>query len=181
MASDTKTPFKRAVAEFSAAWETSKRDSGAEFYRVKDRESSAWVTEAVKAAHFAIDGRLPDDWIYEHAKRIADAMEGYGADDADSMRENDHEICDGLVDVYNSDRYTWLASHNGNAALCDEACEELGNTEADTTERIGLGQFLMLTRIFAAVIEACDERATEIDGDDVDDDAADDDSATETA
>ena len=162
MASETKTPFQRAVAEFAGAWETEKRDSGETFYRVKDRAAHAWVTEAVKAAHFAIDGRLPDDWIYEHAARIADVMTGYGADDADGMRENDHEICDGLVDIYNSERSRWLASHGGNPALCDEACEELGVERADTMERIGYGQFLALTRIFNAVIEACDERAGDL-------------------
>lgn len=181
MASETKTPFQRAVAEFASAWETAKRDSGDTFYRVKDRAANAWVTEAVKSAHFAIDGRLPDDWIYQHASLIADAMEGYSADDADGMRENDHEICDGLVDVYNSDRYKWLASHNGNAAICDEACEELGQTDADTTERIGLGQFHMLRAIFNAVIEACDERASEIEDEDAEKEASDDDSDAESA
>lgn len=181
MASETKTPFQRAVAEFAGAWETAKRDSGDTFYRVKDRAANAWVTEAVKAAHFAIDGRLPDDWIYQHASLIADAMEGYSADDADGMREHEHEICDGLVDVYNHDRYRWLASHNGNADLCDEANAEVGTPQASLADRVGMGQFLALTRIFASVIEACDERATEIEDEDAEKEASDDDSDAESA
>lgn len=161
MATEDKTPFRRALAEFSAACETAKRDDGKSFVSLRDG-SPQWMTDAIHAAHNAIDGRLPNDWIYEACESVASTMDGYSADDADGMRENDHEICDGLVDVYNSARLAWLADHLGNADLCDEACRELGSPDADTFDRIGLGQFMAYTRIFNALIDAFTERADEI-------------------
>lgn len=165
MATEQKTPFRRALAEFSAAWMTDKRDDGKSFSRLKDG-SPQWMTDAIHAAHDAIDGRLPNDWIYEACESIASTMDGYGADDADGMRDNEHEICDGLVDVYNSARLAWLADHLGNADLCDEACRDLGSPNADTFDRIGLGQFLAYTRVFGALCDAFTERGEEIESED---------------
>ncbi len=165
MASETKTPFQRAIAELASAFETATRDGGGKYTRLRDGHPE-WMRDAVYAAHEAIGGRLPSDWAYASCSAIVDTMTGYDADDADGMRDNEAEICDGLVDVYNADRVKWLADHLDNAALCDEAAEESGTGVVAMFDLIGQGQYLGLTRMFGALIDACDERATEIEASD---------------
>ena len=155
------TTFQIVLTEFAGAFTCGKRDDGKTFYRVKD-DAPTWLkgSSVMLAIHSAVDDRLPDDWIYESTAAIASAMTGYSADNADAMRESVHEIADGMVDVYTTDRTAWLASHLYNLQLCDDACAELGCEGSDITNRIGVGQYYALERIASAIVEACDEEAT---------------------
>lgn len=167
-----KTTFQKVLAELANAFETRTRtrtrDDGTTYTCLKD-DAPAWLagyagTTVMHDIHAAVDDRFPDDWIYASIAGMADTMTGYDAADADDMRENVHEIADGMVDVYNCDRSAWLAMNLNNAALCDEACSELGcDPDAGMFTRIGLGQYLALTRIGEAIISACESEADERD------------------
>ena len=146
------------MQELSDAFVCATRDSGAIFTKRKDN-CAPWInSDLMYEIHAALDSRLPDDWTYESVASIASNLNI--CDDADDAREQSHEVCDGLVDIYNSARYAWLASNGHNADLCDEAASEFGsNTETSIADRIGQGQFLALTRLCEAVISAVETEA----------------------
>ncbi len=108
-----------------------------------------WITDAVRDAHA---GMFPDDRIYTLCRDAFDFIAD-GGDDAS-------DFADGAVDVYTSDRVRWLASHLGRVSLCDEAASDfaIGDGGAGIIDRIGWGQFLEASRVYATVWEAC-ERA----------------------
>jgi len=150
--------FKAVMKEFAGAFESAKRaDSKSTYYRLRE-DAPEWLrkdagSKVMREIHEALDDRLPNDWVYEAVSSLADAFVDHGCDDEDEAREACHEIADGLVDVYNSDRLKWLSDHMGNAALVDEACSEFGAEGKDTFDRIGLGQFYAYERLANAVID----------------------------
>lgn len=168
--------FQTVMKEFAAAFVSDKRNDGKRFYKLSD-EAPAWLkkdagSKVMREIHEALDDRLPNDWVYEAVSSIADAFVDHNVEDEDEAREATHEIADGLVDVYNSDRLKWLSDHMNNAALVDEACKELGcEGDADTFTRIGLGQYYAYERLANAVIDAVrDEADSRPDPDDESDD-----------
>jgi len=155
--------FTKVAKELAGSFKRGKRESGEEFYAIRD-DAPAWVKAADVGinVHRMVDDRLPDDWIYEHAYRLADAMADYGLDDVDAANDASNEITDGLVDVYNSARFQWLADNVRNADLIDEACTKLGSTdETDIATRIGLGQYYVLGKIFNALIDILENEITD--------------------
>jgi hypothetical protein len=154
--------FKTSMQDISDAFERRSRDNGDLFYALKEG-SPTWTTETIHAAHKALDGRLPDDWVYE---AVASLASNYNVcNDADEARDQEHEVCDGLVDTYTSDLTSWLASSIHNVTLCDEVAEEF-DAEADgLTRRIANGQLLAYQRVSSAVIEAVESEAETRDND----------------
>ena len=173
------TLFAKVMKEFADAFVTDKRNDGKTFYKLKDGVNDNGVpdwlsgdngTTVMREIHQALDSRMPDDWVYEAVSHIADAFESSGVDNEDDAREQTHEIADGLVDVYNSDRLQWLASHLLNVDIVDEACKEMGcDNDAGIIDRIGVGQYYAYERLANAVIEAV---KSEADGRDEDEEAA---------
>lgn len=157
----TTITFSAALTEFAEAFETRTRNDGGEFTCLKD-DCPDWIdTDTIHDIHSALDDRMPDDWVYETAASFADTLSGYTCEDADDARGNVHEIADGMVDVYHADRLKWLAANLNNAFLVDDACEEFGSSDADTFQRIGLGQFMAIRRIGDAVIAAIENHVEE--------------------
>lgn len=154
------TTLTETLDEFADAFETGKRDDGSKFVRLKD-DCAGWIdVDLMRGIHEALDDRSPSDWVYETAEAFACCLQGYGPyETLANMRENVHEIADGLVDIYNAERMNWLADHLNNAALVDKACEEFGSNGRDTFERIGLGQYMAIERIGHAVIAALESEA----------------------
>ena len=135
-----------------------KRDT---FYRLKD-DVPAWIGEhrLMRKVHEALDGRFPDDWVFEQAAHIASHLSGYA--NAEDAKDAVSEIADGLVDVYNTDRAQWLASNLDNAALVDEAISEFGyNSDSGIFGVIGAGQYMALERITNALIDQIEQASTE--------------------
>lgn len=165
----TTTHFRTVIEELSEAFECDTRANGESFFRLKD-DAPDWIDS--HAFHAAVDDRLPCDWVYEKAAHIADNFTGYDCEDADELRDHIGEIADGLVDVYNADRLRWLAANLYNAALVDEACDELGGSDADTFTRIGYGQYMAIERIAYALLDAAAEEAEERESSDTGDDDA---------
>ncbi len=164
------TTFQITIAEIADAFEKATRTGTSEtFYRIKE-SAPTWLQDSsfMREIHDAIDGRLPDDWIYEHTMHVAQDLDGRNDDSADEASEADSEnpIADSLVDTYTSARLEWLAMHLGNLALCDEAVSEgLVDASASIEDRIGAGQYMALQRIVGAVIRAAGERAGSLDED----------------
>jgi hypothetical protein len=161
----TTATFSTVLAEMAEAFEQSKRDDGKTFYKLKD-DAPEWLkgSDVMLKIHSALDDRFPDDWVYETAWAIAENLTGYDDANADDANDQLHEVADGLVDVYNSDRARWLALHLNNALLCDEAAEESGTPiDVDMFSRIGAGQHLAIERIGYALITAVDAELDERD------------------
>ena len=120
-----------------------KRADGSEFIRLADG-SPEWMKTAVRDAHC---GMLPDDTRYRMIRECAGAL----ADLEDW--EDTHETADGLVDIYNKDRLTWLASHRDRADYCDEAQSEgLVSDDASMFDRIGAGQYMEYSEILGSLV-----------------------------
>lgn len=150
---------------FADAFITDKRADGVEFVRLADG-SPEWMTEAVRAAHCDM---MPEDTRYSMIRECADAL----ADrDADEWEDSTGEIADGLVDVYNNARLTWLASNLHRAAYCDEAQDEgLVSDKASMFDRIGVGQYMEYDEILRELVQAFQDRADE--EEETDDESAD--------
>lgn len=150
------TLFQIFATEFLNAFTN---DNPRKVWCLKD-DAPEWMRDAIRDAHF--DGRMPDDWIYEHARAIVSQLADLEAPDGDTQ----HEICDGLVDVYTSDLTAWLALHTGNVELCDEAQREGLTTEGATlVQRIQAAQYMALTYICGALVGAIESHAAEADQD----------------
>jgi hypothetical protein len=134
-------------------FETRTRGDGSSFDTLKEAgpaHTPDWVIDAIREAH---DDELPNDWRYSAVRAAFEAIaDGTTIDDAG-------EWADGMVDVYNSDRLRWVADYGGRAELCDEAAEEMGSPNATLIDRIGLGQYVTLERIFSTIYNACEEAA----------------------
>jgi len=151
-----KTALQIAAAEFAAAFETRKRDTGEEFTTLKD-DAPEWMTETVHSAH---GDMLPDDWRYRMIGAVADAMGEMLSYDADADLAEGGEALDGLVPVYTADQLAWLASRNDRMGYCDEANEECNVTGASTmSERIAAGIYLEYREIWDAVATSLQGRA----------------------
>lgn len=165
------TKFEEVAEELSSAFTTQKRDDKT-IYNLKDefrRSKEGWInSDLMLRFHKAIDDRMPDDWIYEVIANGSSSLAEY--EDVDAARDAIHEIADGMVDVYNSDVLRWLADHQMNACLCDEAAEEFGGADNDTIKRAQLGQYLGITRILSEMVEAIEEEAEERETDEEEDD-----------
>jgi hypothetical protein len=151
--------LKSTLSTFVEAFESKTRDNGETFLCIDD-DAPAWCKVVVRECH---GGMMPDDTRYNMIHSVAcDLLDRCEDDtDADSLRDDAGEIADGLVDVYNSARVAWLASHIERAGYIDEAQREgLISPETVTMDRIGIGQCLEYQEIAYQLIECC-ERVTE--------------------
>lgn len=165
------TTVQTVAQELASAFESSERNDGKTFYKIRD-DAAEWTRREHKdddgfclmlKVHRAVDDRCPDDWIYEHAKRIADRLAEY--EGIEEMRESVLEIVDSLVYIYNADLTAWLAQCLANIALCDEAVEEMGVGNAGgVLGAIQSGQFMCLDRIAQALITAIEIESESRDG-----------------
>lgn len=150
------------IEQFSQAFTTRKRDDGDEFTSL-DKSAPDWMTDVVREAH---GDMMPDDWRYKMISECADALVDV---DPSDWQDQDFEICDGLVDVYNSTLLDWLSSHGQRAAYIDEARDEgLLAEDADEMNRIMVGQFMEYREILGSLM------AEFIDDEDEDDEDEDD-------
>lgn len=157
------TTFQATAHEFYKAFAQRERHESDEggrdvrFWCLADG-SPEWMRDAIQSAHF--DGRLPDDWIYEQCRAIAGSLEERESVDCDDQ----HEICDGLVDIYTGALTSWLEQHTGNAGLVDEAMAEgLCDESATIAQRIQSAQYMALTYICGALVSAIESEAEERD------------------
>lgn len=150
------TATMQTLAGEAYGWmETATRgDSGRDedrYTRIRDG-APQWVTDLVYAAHGG--DFLPDDWRYQS---IASALEFMS--DVDDLEDSASEWSDANVDVYTGARLLWLASNLQRPSYCDEGVAELGGgSELDIVERVGLGQYMESSEVYALVLRALEER-----------------------
>lgn len=125
----------------AGSFTTGKRDNG-DVYTKTTADAPDWVTGLVREAH---GDMLPDDWKYAC---IASACEWLAENDD---WDETHEWADGEVDVYNSDRATWLSSSVYRAGYVDEGTAELGSSDQGVHGDIGIGQYYEAMEIMASV------------------------------
>ena len=162
MTETTKTAFERVAEEFAGAFTTTKRGDET-IVTLRDEYRDTWAQSLVFEAHGSM---LPDDWRYACIASAAEAI----AECADESEAEDRrgEWADSEVDVYNGARLEWLSSHLSRAGYCDEAAAEFGPSEADTFERIGLGQYFEAEEVFGLVLAGIVARAEELEDEETD-------------
>lgn len=142
----TQTKLQKLAGEVSAMFQQKKRDTGAEFWTVKDG-SPKWVTDMCREAH---GDMLPDDYKYEFIVGALDALSNYeDPDDIESEIE---------PDPYTHDLYKWLASNLTRAYYVDEAVKNLGHSEQGIVGDIGCGQYDEKREVFAIVRDFLERR-----------------------
>lgn len=149
--------FVSLAAEMAASFVSETRADGTPFTKLSP-DAPAWIGDGwdgiTGQCHKAIDSRGPDDWIYSMIPILADALTSYGDEHTpETIRDHVSEIADSQVDVYNADRYKWLASHLLNAGLVDEAVEELGHSDQGISGDIGQGQYRAYETIANTIID----------------------------
>ncbi len=146
------TPFQTVARELSSAFTTDTRASGTTFYRFRTGSADWLGSELMHAVHAAVDGRLPDDSIYEAAALAAACLMGF--ESTESAADGAHDVADRLVDQGTCDLTQWLAAHAGNVELCNEASEVgLAGTATTLVQQIQAGQYLMYIRVIHALID----------------------------
>jgi hypothetical protein len=141
LAREASSYFERALRD--------ENDPDSGYVRTK-KDTPEWVTNVIYEAHA---GMLPDDWRYDQIENALDVIAD--SDDPDDARG---EFADGAVDVYNSDRIAWLASHGNRQSYCDDAASEFGSESRDVIEMIGLGQYYEAGEIYGLVLQALEAR-----------------------
>lgn len=126
-------------------FEVRERYNGEPFTTLADGAPD-WLYEACREAHC---GEVPNDWRWDACRSICEQLvERCGfAGVSDPLSDDDvwHEVADGLVDVYTSDRLRWLADNLERVALVDEAHDEYGwSTDQGVAGLIGTAQYLTL-------------------------------------
>jgi hypothetical protein len=120
------TLFQVIATEFRTAFT---KDNPRQVYTLKDG-SPQWMTNAIYAAHKAVDDRMPDDWIYEACCACVDEMTELKTVDDDSASDASYEIADRQTETNTHALLQWLASNIRNADLVDEANEAFGTFES---------------------------------------------------
>lgn len=156
------TNFRDVAAEFAGAFITAQRSpdaGGGDYIRLKEG-APEWMTDVIREAHMAGD-MLPDDWRYRFISQCADSIAELLADNPDEPDLSDEagERIDGLVPVYNSERFDWLASHSYRASYVDEACEDCAAPGTGIVERIGYGIYAEIQEIWDALSRALSDHA----------------------
>lgn len=153
--------FQEIARELADAFTTDNRTNGEHFHRLRD-DAPEWTRDVPRAAHEAVDGRLPCDWLYGI---IADAAD-FAAEfpDADAARDDAASFADRSTDTYTGDLFRWAAIPQ-NRELCDEAAEEYGARDGVTLDSAAVetwirsGQYLAAERVLFAVLDAIDAAA----------------------
>lgn len=143
------TPFQQKARELAGSFAVGTRGNGEEFFRLRD-DAPEWAQAVPRAAHCAVDGRFPCDWLYRLAAHAADWAAGF--DSAQDACEAAGEFADGATDIYTDALYRW-ASIPANRALCDLAAEEFGGGPA-TIDTFAVETFFRSGQHYAAELVA---------------------------
>lgn len=130
------------MADFYGHFVSVVRNDGTKFYHLRSDTPRQYM-EIVHAAH---DGMLPDDYVYETLYFLAGKFDDVLPDDWDDQAP---DLCDSLVDVYNTDLLRWLASHLYRAQFVDEAVQDYGFDPGDFSlfKLLALGQYSEIRQI----------------------------------
>lgn len=153
--------MKDALRTYADSFEWAERPSSKRYCKLK-ADAPDWID--VQAIHAALDAGLPDDWLYEHVEYMAETLTEYDWEDGSDESDRVREAADGLVDIYTSELFDWLATAFGRE-MFDEACETLGEgritDSAGVESMVATAQFLALERIADEILRQCREHAEE--------------------
>ena len=143
------------------ALERRTRNDGTTFV-CKSDNAPEWVDELCQAAH---GDMFPDDWRYEAIQELLGSISD--CDDIDDLYD---EL---KPEIWNSDRYEWLASNLRRASYVDEAVSEYGWPDGGIADAIGYGQLWEYREVFDALREFLTEHLEQDEPDDLDEDGQD--------
>ena len=150
--------IKRLASKFTQLT----RADGTKFWMMQSEDHDDVDFDIVRDIHGT--DILPDDFRYETIVNLLDRLQDYDFNSVDELRDNgiDHEITDSLVDVYNSDLTTWLASHLSRADFCNEAVSEGLSDGSDIFKTIQAGQYLEISEILNRLLAHLESVQNEI-------------------
>lgn len=161
------TTFSKLAGQLFDAFERDTREDGSAFYKLRDG-SPEWMSDAVRAAHDAVD-EMPDDDVYSECRDVASSLNE--CDDLREAEERAREYADEAVSVYNAQRLAWVAAKPGiRGPLCEECADDMGMQTADIFQLAAWGWYEWARRIYSAIAEAVGEAADEADEDEADED-----------
>ena len=142
----------KTANSLAAAFETKTRNDGSEFTALK-ADSPEWMIDAMRDAH---DGKMPNDMSYEMIESVAYSIsEALAEADSQDIEDARHERIDGLVSVYHSERFAWLASNITRADYCDMAARDgLLAPNATMSDRCAAGMYLEYEHIWNVLFNA---------------------------
>lgn len=119
-------------------------------------DAPEWVQTAVYEAH---DSELPNDWRYDAARAIFDALQTGDADPDDPV-----SWADSYTDVYNADLAAWLAADLSRDSYCEDALSEFGAEGlTGAFDLIRRGQYVSLCQMFAIIAQHFSDNADDDD------------------
>lgn len=163
------TTYETVSRELSDAFTTKSRDDGSTFRVLKD-DRAGWIGEDFGLGlHRSVDGRecrLPDDWVYLLASRIATEL-SYEKNSEDA-REREDEVCEHMVDYRTGNLFHWASLSQYNRWLIDEAVDTFGTPDTgscyqDCEKAIARAQYLGASRLFNHLLDAIETEVEERD------------------
>jgi hypothetical protein len=142
--------------EAAGYFETATRDNGESFVKTRD-DRPEWLTELILDAH---ENMMPEDWRYEAISRVLDEIANRELETADDVRDDAHEIADGLTEVYNGALIQWLGSNLSRVGYVDEVLAQ-GIAE-NTGQLLMLAQSMEYQEIIESVAQSLESRLGEL-------------------
>ena len=134
---------------------TREPEAGASAVRILKNGAPEWIRDAIHEAHGSM---MPDDYVYDISKDAFRAIADADSADLEDLEELGAEFAD-RVDIYTAKLCAWLGSSLHRLGYCDEAAEEFGGELQTMSDRLMQGQYLERSRIFSAILSACEAQA----------------------
>ena len=154
---------EKLIRDFYNSFEWRKRPNGEEYVgRYMKNKSYNKLFREIHGTEI-----MPDDFRYKTIYYILENLFEYSVDwkeiiNSNTLREafedHGHEIIDGLVPIYNTERTNWLDSSITRASYVDEAREQgLIANDTPLIEQIGCGIYVEIQELYNNIISALGE------------------------
>lgn len=151
----TETTKNRIMQFFANQFESRTRENGDTFHCLADNRPE-WCQDVAKECH---GGMMPDDYRYNWLSHGADSLADIPADD---WEESIHEIADGMVDVYNHNLTTWLASNLSRGEYVNDAMENGLPAENDIFNTLQCGQYQEISETLSCLVQEIESLADDV-------------------
>ena len=143
------TNYFLTAATLKAAFTTSTRDNGDQFYHLID-EAPDDVVDFVRACH---DEEFPNDWRYAAIVGILQGVIERGIEDHD-VSQLIADIADAETDVCTSDLLNWYSETPSRVSYVDQAIEDGYLYNPSFFDQLQIGQYVALQFMASRIVDA---------------------------